>query len=468
MKKFIFYILLILLILFSSIVIYNIDNEHFSYKIYSTKMITPHGVVGQIYKDNIVEQEFKNSMDYFDEIEFMFSTYARENQGNLKVTINDINNNEISHCIVDLSSLKDNQNIKFKLNRAVEEYKNQKLKITISSDADINNAVTIYYGQTYDLAKFKLQNTDNSTLSIGNNQIDGILCYSIYGKDNISIVKYYWIITAIIILAVFIFMILDYKYKYLEKINQYRFLLSQLVIRDFKTKYKRSILGIIWSLLNPVLTMFVLYLVFSTLFKTDIPYFIAYLLIGLVCFSFFAEATNSAMGAIVGNAALLSKVYVPLEIYPVSRIFTAIVNLLLSTIPVIIVLIALQVPVNKTIILSIFGIFCLIVLSFGIGLILASLYVFFRDMQFLWGIFCSLLMYMTPIFYPASIIPEKYMGIYSLNPLYHIIDFIRITVLQGISPSADMYLSCLLSAFIPLLIGMVIFRKLKYKFILFI
>ena len=468
MKKFVFYIILITLMLISSAYIYYIDNEHFSHKFYSTKMVNQTGVVGGIYGDNVVVQDFANSMDYFDEIELIAATYERVNQGNLKVTVKDINNNALSYCIVDLSTLKDNQKIKLKLNKPVEGYKNQNLKLFISSDTDENNAVTVYYGKEYNLAKFSISNDDNSSLYIGNKKIDGILCYSIYGKDNILVAKYYWIIVAVIILLSIIIMILDYKYKYLERYDKYGFLLSQLVIRDFKTKYKRSILGIIWSLLNPILTMLVLYFVFSTIFKSNIPYFIAYLLIGIVCFSFFAEATNSAMGAIVGNASLISKVYVPLEIYPVSRILTAMINLLLSTIPVIVVLLILQVPVNQTIILSIYGILCLIILSFGLGLILAAAYVFFRDMQFLWGIFCSLLMYMTPIFYPATIIPDNLMGIYSLNPLYHIIDFIRMTILQGITPSADMYLACLLSAFIPLLTGMAVFKKLKHKFILFL
>lgn len=469
MKKIIFYSILIMFILISSVFIYHIDNEHLIYKYSSTGMANQSGVVGGIFGENILTQDFINHMDSFDEIELKVGTYGRNNKGNLKISIVDLNNNELSFSLVDLSTLKDNQNIKLKLNKPVESYSNQLLKISISSNTDESNAVTLYYGKEYRVSKFTVKNNENNlSLNIGNNKIDGVLCYSIYGKNNVTIAKYYWIIVSVIILVIIIIMILDYKYKYLERVNKYRFLLSQLVIRDFKTKYKRSILGIIWSLLNPVLTMLVLYLVFSTLFKTDIPYFIAYLLIGLVCFSFFSEATNSAMSSIVGNGALISKVYVPLEIYPFSRIFTAVVNLLLSTIPIIIVLIVLQVPVNSVIILSIFGVLCLLILSFGIGLILATLYVFFRDIQFLWGIFCSLLMYMTPIFYPATIIPDNLMGIYSLNPLYHIIDFIRITILQGMSPSADIYLSCLLSAFIPFLIGIIVFRKLEHKFILFI
>lgn len=242
--------------------------------------------------------------------------------------------------------------------------------------------------------------------------------------------------------------------------------MRQLVARDFKTKYKRSVLGVLWSFLNPLLTMMVQYIVFSTLFKSDIPNFRLYLLSGIVCFNFFSEATTMGLQSIVGNAALITKVYVPKYIYPVSRVFSSTINLLLSLIPLLAVMLLTGTPVRPAILLLPFGLLCLVTFCIGMGFILSAMMVFFRDTQFLWGVVSMLWMYATPIFYPESIIPAQYMVIYKCNPMYHIIRFVRIILIDGVSPEPKAYALCLIASFVPLVLGAVVFKKNQDKFIL--
>ncbi len=252
----------------------------------------------------------------------------------------------------------------------------------------------------------------------------------------------------------------------IDAFRRYGYLLRQLVSRDFKSKYKRSVLGVLWSFLNPLLTMLVQYIVFSTLFKSDIPNYPLYLLTGIVCFNFFSESTGMALQSITGNASLITKVYVPKYIYPLSRVLSSGINLLMSLIPLLLVMLLTWTPVRPAILLLPIGLICLVGFCLGIGLILSTMMVFFRDTQFLWGVVSLLWMYATPIFYPETIIPAKFMLIYKCNPLYHIIRFIRIVLIQGVSPEPKAYALCLIASFVPLVVGAAVFKKNQDKFVL--
>ena len=208
------------------------------------------------------------------------------------------------------------------------------------------------------------------------------------------------------------------------------------------------------------------YVVFSTLFKSDIPNFALYLLIGIVCFNFFNEASTMALTSIVGNAALITKVYVPKYIYPLSRVLSSTVNLLLSLIPLFAVMLFTGAQVRLALLLLPFGMICLFLFSLGVGMFLATTMVFFRDTQFLWGVVSMLWMYLTPIIYPESIIPDSIMPLYKCNPLYHIVRFIRIIMMDGISPEPKAYGLCLLASLIPLLLGAFVFKRQQDKFVL--
>lgn len=250
--------------------------------------------------------------------------------------------------------------------------------------------------------------------------------------------------------------------------QKYRFLIRQLVARDFKTKYKRSVLGVFWSFLNPLFTMLVQYFVFSTIFKSDVPNFAAYLIIGTVMFNFFSEACSMALGSIVGNASLITKVYMPKYIYPLTRVMSSVVNLGISLIPMLIVCVTTGVEFQKSAVLTVYFLICLALFSLGLGLLLSASMVFFRDTQFLWSVLTMIWMYATPIFYPETILPEEFKFILQVNPLYHFLKNTRLCILGGISPEPVAYVQCFLMALGTLLIGTLIFQKSQDRFVLYL
>ena len=173
-----------------------------------------------------------------------------------------------------------------------------------------------------------------------------------------------------------------------------------------------------------------------------------------------------ALGSIVGNASLITKVYVPKYIYPVTRVMSSGINFGLSLIPLFFVLLVTRTPIRPSILLLPYGVGCLFAFSLGVGMFLAASMVFFRDTQFLWGVVNMLWMYATPVFYPESIIPAQIMPFYKCNPLYHIIRFIRIVLMDGVSPEPKAYLLTFIVAFVPLLIGATVFKRTQDKFVL--
>lgn len=289
---------------------------------------------------------------------------------------------------------------------------------------------------------------------------------------------YYWIVAATLIVIIGFILFTSYR-KYakgqidfvsscLLSIKRYKFLISQLVSRDFKSKYKRSIFGIFWSFLNPLLSMIVQFLVFSTIFKADTKNYPVYLISGVVCFSFFNECTTMCLNSIAGNYTLITKVYIPKYIFPLAKTISSSINLAISLVPLLLVTLVTGIQLHLSFFLIIYFLLCLIVFSLGIGMILAALMVFFRDIQFLWTVLITIWNYATPIFYPAEIIPEKYMFIVRFNPLYHFIGCARNCLIDGVSPTAIQYIYCLLFALGSLLIGSFIFKKCQDKFTLYL
>ena len=255
---------------------------------------------------------------------------------------------------------------------------------------------------------------------------------------------------------------------HINKFSKYRFLLFELVARDVKIKYRRSTIGYLWSLLNPLLTMIVVSTVFSFVFKQDIANFPIYLLVGQIMFQFFAEATSMAMGSVILNASLMKKVYIPKYIFPVSKVMSSSVNLVFSLAALFIVMLFTGTPVSFAILLLPFPIICVFLFSVGIGLILSVYAVYFRDLLHLYGVFTTMLMYLTPIFYPLSALPNWVKHIISLNPLYHFITCTRTIVLDCAVPSAENVVICLFFAFASLVIGAAVFHKKQEKFVLYI
>ena len=174
------------------------------------------------------------------------------------------------------------------------------------------------------------------------------------------------------------------------------------------------------------------------------------------------------MTSITGNAALIKKVYVPKYIFPVSRVLSSLINLGTSMIPLLAVMLITETWPKSSMLLLIFDILCLIFFSMGMGLLLSTCMTFFQDTQFLWGVVSMIWMYLTPIFYMDTIIPEQFLGVYHMNPLYQYINFARICIIDGVSPSPVSYLWCVLTALIVFLTGVAVFRKNQDKFVMYL
>ena len=254
----------------------------------------------------------------------------------------------------------------------------------------------------------------------------------------------------------------------METVLKYRFLLGLLVGRDFKTRYKRSVLGVLWSMLNPLLTMCVQYIVFANLFKWDVDNYAVYLLIGTVTFNFFSEATQGSLQSVIGSASLITKVYIPTYVFPVSKVLSSCINWFFSSLALYCIILIQGVPLNVYHLLLPLAYLSLILFSCGIGMILASLMVYFRDIQFLYGVLITLWMYLTPLFYPVSIIPEQWLFVYEKNPMYQYVNFFRTVMLNGAIPSVEQFGYCIGYAVLAMVVGFFTFRKLKHNFILHI
>ena len=244
------------------------------------------------------------------------------------------------------------------------------------------------------------------------------------------------------------------------------FLLQQLVARDFKTRYTRSVLGVFWSLLHPLLTMGVQYMVFSTLFRSAVAQYPLYLLSGVVCFNSFAESAAAALSAVVDNAPLITKVHVPIWIYPLSRVTSSSINLAFSALTLLLAA-ALSGTLRPSVILLPAALAMLALFSLGVGLGLACLMVFFRDTRFLWSVGSMLWMYLTPVIYPISILPRSLQRIVSINPLYHLLSLVRGLLLGEAVPPME-WAACFGAALSALCLGGAVFRRFEDRFILYL
>ena len=257
--------------------------------------------------------------------------------------------------------------------------------------------------------------------------------------------------------------------KYVYK--KYSFLLEQLVSRDFKVKYKRSVLGVVWSLLYPVLMMAVMAIVFSNVFKFSTPgvSYLAYLLIGLTYFNYFSEASNLAMSSVVGNFSLINKVYIPKYIFPLSKCIFVGINFLLTLIPLYIVIIATGTGLCWQHILLPYSFICLFLFTVGMGFILSTISVFLRDMFYIYGIIITIWTYLTPVMYDISAIGSHTIQfIMKFNPMYQIINFARTIILYHNTPTLGQFAGCGASALIIFLFGIFIFKKKQDKFIYYV
>lgn len=470
-----FFIAVILLAL-----VYWGGGEQFYYRDDKTDMVTPSTVIGEILDGKVITQQLKLQGDIITGITLMPAKYQEHAHGTLLVSLKK-EGSVLMTQEIPFDELPTNAKAYIHLDSPVEIPDDGILTLEITTrDTTVENAITFYGGNTISAsrAEITLGLAEEDTVSVNGTPLEVQLSTEVYTRTALAFGHYYWYGAAGILLLLLFYLLFTMNrvnrgkrtaiLRVMDEVARYRFLLKQLVSRDFKTKYKRSFLGVLWSFLNPLLTMLVQYLVFSTLFKSNVENFALYLLVGIVCFSFFSEATSMSLTSIVGNASLITKVYVPKYIYPLSRVISSLVNFGFSLIPLFAVMLITGAGVTKAFLLLPLGIICLFLLSLGVGLLLSSLMVFFRDMQFLWGVISMLWMYATPIFYPESILPEQLLPLFKLNPLYHVIRFIRIILLDGISPEPKAYLLMGIACIVPFLVGHAVFKRTEDRFILHI
>ncbi|MCK9152242.1 ABC transporter permease [Methanobacterium alcaliphilum] len=255
-------------------------------------------------------------------------------------------------------------------------------------------------------------------------------------------------------------------HRFIKNFTKYKFLLVELVKRDITVKYRGSVLGILWSFLNPLLHMMVLTIVFGTFFGKSIPNFAVYALTGFLIFSFFSSATTLSMNSIKKGAPILKKMYVPKYIYALAGILSETINLLISMIVLILVMLFTGCPFSIFNLTAIIPIFFLFIFTIGCGLILATINVFFKDVKYLYGVFTRLLLYGCAIFYPITIIPEQFIIVFYANPVYCAISGLRDSILYGTLPGTGLLLYLSLISVITLIIGIIVFYKSQDKFIL--
>lgn len=257
-------------------------------------------------------------------------------------------------------------------------------------------------------------------------------------------------------------------YKYIGNFMKYKDLMLELVRKDIKLKYRNSFLGILWSVLNPLLFMLVLTIIFSELFSSSIEYFALYVLIGRLIYACFSETTNYAMQSIVSNASLIKKVYVPKYFFPLSRVSSSYINSLLAMISIVPVMFLSGIHFSWVNLSIIFPLIYLLLFSIGIGLILSTIYVFFRDLQHIYSLALVIVMYTSAIFYPADIIPERFMPLIQLNPIFTIIEMFRDALIYQTLPSVESNLFCLVYSLIFICFGLFLFYKKQDKFIFYL
>ena len=250
--------------------------------------------------------------------------------------------------------------------------------------------------------------------------------------------------------------------------NRFKYLLALLVKRDFVSRYRKSVLGVLWSLLNPLLTMLVMTMVFSYLFRFQIEHYPAYLLSGLIIYNFFSEATTMGMGSVIAGEAIIKKVYVPKYIFPLSKVLSSLVNLLFSFIAFLFIYLITGVPFKATLLLFPIPMMYVFVFSLGLAMLLSSFAVFFRDLTYLYGILITLLMYLSAIFYPVDIIPERFQPLMGLNPLYQFVTYFRSLVLDGTVPGLWTNTVCTGFALAALCVGVYVFMSKQDRFILYL
>ena len=437
----------------------------------------PTNDAGEVLKDGTIEQTYTSEMDKVTAIGVMVSNYGQPFSSHLNIRCEDLTaGRKIAENTYDVSTIGVNQYQYLTIPEESDIARGDLIKITVTSDAETGNAPTVLYNVGYEFEKSKVGK--EAVFTINGTVVPGAMCITVQGDNYVWTGPNYWklVCFAVLFVAVVYWILAirvlrgksSYFFGIFDVLKKYGFLMKQLVSRDFKTRYKRSVLGVFWSFLNPLLMMIVQYIVFSQLFKSDIDNYAGYLLCGTVAFNFFNEGVGQALTSIVGNASLITKVYLPKYVYPITRVLSSGINLLMSLIPLVIVALLTGEKITKSYLMLPYILICLMIFTMGMGMIMASAMTFFRDMQFLWGVLSMIWMYITPLFYPLSIVPKEVRTYFVINPMYHYVDAIRSIILNRMTPRPVEFAICTMCALAMFIVGSCVFKKSQDKFIFYI
>ena len=464
-----------------AVTIYLVAGQQFHYTAVTSDALSATTTVGELVDGMTITQRLIAPAESLTGFDLMAATYGRSNTGTLHAVFTNDAGEVVAAKDIDIATLPESKYFTIPLDSVAQVQAGDPLTLTLTTTGcKPGNAITIYCGDTIVAGRFDIVQSISEADRYTINGVPGAgkLCVKVNCIRTLTFYRDYWLIIGGAFAALALLCLYWWRGAKDGRNNplvavcmlftRYGFLIRQLVSRDFKTKYKRSALGMAWSFLNPLLTMSVQYVVFSTLFKSDVPNYPVYLLSGIVFFNFFSEAISMGMTSITGNASLIKKVYMPKYIYPVSRILSSLVNFALAIIPLLLVMLITGTAFTPALLLLIFDMLCLLGFVTGMSLLLTTAMTFFQDTQFLWGVVSMMWMYLTPLFYPESIIPAQFLTVYHMNPMYQYITFARICIIDGVSPEPMAYLWCILSSVAVLGLGILTFKRHQDKFVLYL
>ena len=254
----------------------------------------------------------------------------------------------------------------------------------------------------------------------------------------------------------------------IQKLKQHQFLFEELVKRDFKQKYKRTVLGMAWSILSPLMLLLIMRLVFTQFFGRNTPHYTTYLFCGTLIFSCFTDATSQGMVSLLGNAGIFTKVNVPKYLFLFSKNVQTLINFGLTLCVFFLFCILDKITFTWKFIMLLYPICMLVLFNIGMGLILSALFVFFRDMQYLWSIFLRMLMYVSAIFYKIDQYSQSTQNLFLLNPVYLFIRYFRKIVIEATIPAPQFHLLMLADVCIALGLGCFMYKKYNTRFLYYV
>ena len=466
------YALPLLLFLVLAAVFYWAVHENWEKETVITSPVNRKAMIEDYESQTEARQPFQVAMDALETVSFDLYLQDLSQKGRINVSLLDEQGQTLRQTEKEYSDLlRDGMN-EFRFDEPLMDSGGRTVTLRINTEGGI----WLGYGDAFLSGKIEIGIPAENKVLVNGNEIDGCLVMRQTGTKELKAAAYFWPVTGILsclfLVTALINDLMSRKaqtplQKVRDVIHRYRYLLKQLVLRDFKVKYKASLLGFLWSFLNPLLMILVYYVVFSNLFSTQ-EHFVVYLMCGTILFSYVSESTSLGLNSIVGNADLITKVYIPKYIFPLSKALSSAINLLISMIPLMVLMMLDHLQFSKALVLIPVLVVLLILFCAGLSLILSSLMVFFRDTQFLWSVIILMWNFLSPVFYPESIIPASILDIYRMNPLYQYMSFLRNIALNGKAPGPQCFAYCSLAALISISVGLLVFRKLQNRFALYL